>query len=351
MFMQAIASDCTTKTLALRKAQSTGRILVCHRPKAEHGGTEVVATYYGKPTLTGNDASRRAAGLEQEQCAACALRGEVFCRTLDKAESLLALKEKTVTYPRDTSIFEEGEKPGFLGVLKRGYLRGEHVNSDGRRMILWLIRPGDLVGCFPGHSASYSLEVASTAEICHFNEAGLAKMMAKSPRFRRQVLRGILELRDKQLDFLWLRSALSSKERLIAFLVIMAKFMPTSPMPDGSLIITIDLSRRDWADMSNTSVETISRSMTKLSQIGLVESLPQNRYRIHDLVALAGMVGMKVEPKTSPSLPPSIAPGGHMSLLRNGAGGGKDAGVVKTVAEVGPESAKPASFVTPHPMR
>jgi len=303
-----------------------------------------VATYYDKPT--GNGASSRgAAGPERDPCGSCALRGEVFCRTLDKAGSLAALRTKTVTYPRDSSLFEEGAKPGFLGVLKRGYLRGEHVNSDGRRMILWLIRPGNLAGSLPGLSTSYALEAATDAEICHFNEAGLAAMMAQNPRLRRQILRGILELRNKQLDLLWLRSALSCQERLIAFLVIMAGIMPTSPMPDGSLIVTIDLSRRDWADMSNTSVETISRSMTRLAQTGLVESLPQNRYRLHDLAALAGMVGMKTDPKTALSSQPAPGPAGPAPLARSGTR------VLKTARGIKPERVKPVRPATPLPMR
>lgn len=227
-------------------------------------------------------------------CQKCPLHGYRLSRTLRPANLSGAFPVKLHSYKRDTTIFEAGEKPGLLGVVKSGYLRKERTYGNGRRTIFGLSRPGEIIGTMPGRRSEVSVEAATDVEICSFEEEAVIQIMKGNKRFRLDLLFQATILRDLQFELIWQRGALNSHERVIAFLVMMAGFMPTEPLPDGSIIVSIDLSRRDWADMSSTTMETISRTMTKLSRMGLVESAAQHRYRISDLHCLANMAGMSV---------------------------------------------------------
>jgi len=241
-----------------------------------------------------------------KQCENCHLRKARLCRTLHSERAIGSFPSRQRRYERDTTIYETGQTPGLLGVLKSGYLRKERINGDGRRTIFGLSRPGEIIGLIPGLLSDLSVEAATDVEICCFEEDAVAQLMKGNDRFRLELLFQAATLRDLQHDMIWLRGALNSRERVIAFLVMMAGFMPAEPQNDGSVVVSIDLSRRDWADMSNTTMETISRTMTILSESGLVETKVQHRYRISNLQQLAEMAGMKapLETATIPSSQP-----------------------------------------------
>lgn len=85
---------------------------------------------------------------------------------------------------------------------------------------------------------------------------------------------------------------MNSQERIIAFLVMATGLMPTEPLPDGSIVLTMEIERRDWADLTNTAVETISRTLRHLEEKGLITGLSPYRFHIHDLMRLAFIAGM-----------------------------------------------------------
>ena len=79
----------------------------------------------------------------------------------------------------------------------------------------------------------------------------------------------------------------------------MTTIMPTEPQPDGSLILTLEVSRRDWADLTNTAIETVSRTMSYLADKDLVISLTPRKFRIRDFERLACVAGVEPPPRPS----------------------------------------------------
>jgi hypothetical protein len=106
------------------------------------------------------------------------------------------------------------------------------------------------------------------------------------------LLREVETVHRRLLDELWRYGTLTSRERITAFLVQATGIMPVEPQPDGSLILSMEIDRRDWADLTNTAVETISRTLRYLEDKDLVESLSPYRFRIRDLAHLACVAGV-----------------------------------------------------------
>lgn len=220
-----------------------------------------------------------------ESCVGCQFRPQGGCRNLCMGPGRIKhLKQ-------DTILWHEDESPKLTGVLRRGVLRAERSLSDGRRSIIGLFLPGDAVGKWPGADSSCAVAAATDVEICMIDPAHVRATSAKDPGLRAEILRQVMVRHLRQLELIWQRGALNSQERIMAFLVMATEFMPTEPMPDGSVLLKLGFSRRDWADLTNTTVETICRTLGDLAKTGVVRSASPGRYIIRDLAELSAMAG------------------------------------------------------------
>ncbi|MEL6205415.1 MAG: helix-turn-helix domain-containing protein, partial [Pseudomonadota bacterium] len=140
--------------------------------------------------------------------------------------------------------------------------------------------------------ALWSSEAATNIGVCVFQHAIAECLMRECPRFRRVISREADYRRQQIVRSAWQLNAPDSRERITAFLVDATRFMPTKPQPDGSLIVTIEISRRDWADLTNTAVETVCRTMRYLADKRIVDIVTPSRFLIRDLDRLAFLAGI-----------------------------------------------------------
>jgi CRP/FNR family transcriptional regulator len=192
----------------------------------------------------------------------------------------------------ETTLHAENELPRFGGVLRKGYLRTERILADGRRSILGFLGPGDMIGEALGSVRGPALVAATDAELCVLDAACLRRAMQQDPALRHRLLAEAVRQHNRQLEMVWRRGAFNSRERVAAFLVMAAEFMPADHLPDGSIVLKVEVSRKDWADFTNTTPETISRTIGQLARAGLVEQLMPGRYRIRDIDALCLFAGL-----------------------------------------------------------
>jgi CRP-like cAMP-binding protein len=204
---------------------------------------------------------------------------------------------RQVTLRADKVLFHQGERTQRVGVLRSGYMRMVRFSAEGRRVGLGIARPGDLVGALPGRRTAFGVEAATEVTLCMTDTATLERGMARLPALRRQMLVSTGEQLARVQEQIWLRGRLSSRERIIAFLVRAADYLPAWPQPDGSVIVDIPLPRRDWAGITDTAVETVSRTMSSLAAEGEVETLGRGRgrYRLVNPARLARLARLAPE--------------------------------------------------------
>lgn len=226
-------------------------------------------------------------------CDGCMFSGSTLCRTIRDRVTLVGRRPGTRRFDRGMIIVEQGENPNFFGLLRRGFVRQERLRLNGDRIVLGLARPGHIVGGLPDLVSGCTSEAATDIEVCAFDRATTERLMRESPRFRQAVLSETSRDLDRLLDSAWRLNALDSRERIIAFLVDATRYMPTEAEPDGSLILQVEVSRQDWADLTNTAVETISRTMRYLKEKDIVISLTSSKFRIRDIDRLAFLAGIE----------------------------------------------------------
>lgn len=259
----------------------------------------------------------------REACASCAHRHGPVCRALRADPVMNVHPPRPLLLRKDQPLPLKLERTGTMALVKSGYLRFERMCQDGRRNILGLAVPGDLVGSWSGTGAQCEIEAASEVELCVMSAPLIRTMTERSEAFRLQVLREAARQHIRQLDLVYQRGALSSRERIIAFLLMAIGTMPTHYMSDGSVVVTIKVSRRDWADLANSSVETISRTLSELSRQGLVKSVSPGAFRIEDPARLSLQCGFERDTYGIPDSMPfdrETQGGRGASLLRLGNG-------------------------------
>lgn len=231
--------------------------------------------------------SRTDAHAPFDACRGCELRGSQLCRIIQSEPALGTHPPILRRFSRGQRIFEQDLNHGFLGVIRRGYARRSVIRVSGRRILLGLGIPGDIIASFSEQEQVYDFEAATDIEICIYDSTAIKRQLDVNPSFRRMMLEETDHQHHRLLRLLSRNGTLNSRERIIAFLVTAAEFMPTERNPDGSLILNMVIDRTDWADLTNTAVETISRTLRYLEEKDLVTSLTPYRFRIRDFDLLA----------------------------------------------------------------
>jgi CRP/FNR family transcriptional regulator, anaerobic regulatory protein len=232
-------------------------------------------------------------------CTGCRLRTRDLCAALS-ASGLTRTAPRLRRLRRGAVVQDESGTPRLTGILRNGYLRTERMMQDGRRNVLMLSTPGDLIGDWTAAGPSYAVSAATDVEMCVFDARALRKAVERDPDLHLGLLREVSRQHARLLEQIWHRGALDSRERVIAFLLLACEIMPAEPLPGGGAIVDVTVSRRDWADMAGTTVETICRVLACLAGKGAVETLKPGRYRIRNLAELAALAGLDTVPDLGP---------------------------------------------------
>lgn len=205
-------------------------------------------------------------------CGDCAVRGAAVCASLDAAE----LREfehlgRRVHFDAGETVFsEEDITTSFYNVLE-GVMRLYKLLPDGRRQIVGFALPGDFLGMSLSGRHNFSADAIGAATVCQFGKTAFGRFIADRP----QLLRRINELAIRELsqarDHMVLLGRRSADEKVATFLLgwrqrlsVLGGARDTVPLP---------MSRQDIADYLGLTIETVSRTFTKLERHGAIEIL------------------------------------------------------------------------------
>ena len=143
--------------------------------------------------------------------------------TEDDKARLAQFEEEERDYDRATDIYHAGEKRERLFAVKKGWLYSYVDFADGRRQIVKVHTPGDVIG-YPDlayEKATTSLRAAGECTICPFPKRHVKDVLRGSPRLAALLL--TVALRDEVvlIDTLRAMGRMSARERISYFLLDM----------------------------------------------------------------------------------------------------------------------------------
>jgi CRP/FNR family transcriptional regulator, nitrogen oxide reductase regulator len=218
----------------------------------------------------------------------------------DLTQVILAAHTRAVS--RDEFFFHQGDAATSLYVLLDGEARLLQLAPDGNQVLLRLLAAGELFGgiAFLGE-ATYPVSVQAVRDCTAASWDGetMARLMEHSSRIAFNAMRHmadrIEELQDRLREL-----ATERVERRIASALLRLAQQSGQKTPEG-VLITLTLSRQDLAEMTGTTLYTVSRTLSRWEQQGIVEA---GRERVlvrspHGLVAIAEDLPPPNAPKTS----------------------------------------------------
>ena len=177
------------------------------------------------------------------------------------------------------TLFAEGDETNNIFEIVRGVLRIVKLLPDGRRQITGFLSAGHVVGLAPEGVHVYSAEAVTEVTIRRYRRAAFERLIDEVPGFAKKLLAVTShELRLAQ-DQMLLLGRKTAMERIASFLLIIMEQQAS----DSEEIVDVPMTRSDIADYLGLTIETVSRTLTKLKQDGFIALLTPNRMKIQNL--------------------------------------------------------------------
>jgi CRP/FNR family transcriptional regulator len=208
-----------------------------------------------------------------QRCIDCAVRPLSVCAALDRSElQELDHLSRHVHFVSGGTVFAEEEiVTSFYNVLE-GVLRLYKLLPDGRRQIVGFGLPGDFLGMVASAHHGYSADAIGPVTVCRFSKSSFARFIENRPH----LLRRINELTVRELSqaqqHMVLLGRRSAEERVASFLVGWRDRLAAIRAPSST--VPLPMSRQDIADFLGLTIETVSRTFTKLERDGVIEIAP-----------------------------------------------------------------------------
>ena len=206
-------------------------------------------------------------------CDECSIKRLSVCAALDRAELReLAHLGRQVHFGAGETVFAQEQMTTSFYNLVDGVMRLYKLLPDGRRQIIGFALPGDFLGLAASSRHNFSADAIGSVELCQFSRSGFARFSEDKP----DLLRRINELAVRELsqaqDHIVLLGRRSAEEKVATFLIGWRDRL--SKLGSPSATVPLPMSRLDIADYLGLSIETVSRTFTKLEREGVLDIMP-----------------------------------------------------------------------------
>ena len=175
------------------------------------------------------------------------------------------------TYARDETIFIQGQPAKCLLLVRTGAVKITQISSNGSEVILWMYGRGNVLGVLSDpkgdcHPSSARAMAATTALV--WDCATLQHLMELCPRIR-QNLSQVLMNRLAELEERFREVATEKVPRRLALALLRLSKHVGKRVHEG---VEVSLSREELAQMTGTTLFTISRILSQWSKEDFVSS-------------------------------------------------------------------------------
>jgi len=178
------------------------------------------------------------------------------------------------SYRKDEEIYGEDEPAEYVYQVIRGAVRTYKLLSDGRRQIGAFHLPGDVFGLESGMTHRLAAEAVIDTSVRLVKRNSLEQAAAVDVQVARKLWSMTAgELRHAE-DHMLLLGRKNAMERVANFLLEMDRRL------SATSVMALPMSRRDIADYLGLTLETVSRALSHLHDIGVLGFLGQTQRQI-----------------------------------------------------------------------
>lgn len=190
-----------------------------------------------------------------------------------------------ITYKKGKEIYGEKEPAEYVYQVKTGAVRSYKLLSDGRRQIGAFHLAGDIFGLENGTTHRFTAEAVVDTTVLLIKRQSLETVAESDAMVAKNLLGMTTTNLQHAEDHMLLLGRKTSLERVAAFLIEMDKRLTAAG------VLALPMSRRDIADYLGLTLETVSRAISHLHELGVLGFVGNTQRQIilldrHQLVSL-----------------------------------------------------------------
>jgi len=225
-----------------------------------------------------------------DPCATCEARPLSVCNAIaDPDLARLASIAVVSEAPAGQCFIDEGEPATSFFNITGGTAKLFKLLPDGRRQITGFVSTGHFLGLAVSDTYAFSAEAIEPVQFCRFQRARLRRLLDDFPLMEKR----LLEVASNELvaaqEQMLLLGRKTARERLASFMLMQSR----QGMPCGHprRQFHLPMTRGDIADYLGLTIETVSRTLTRLRGERMIDFVSQNEMVIVDPDLLAGLAG------------------------------------------------------------
>ena len=178
------------------------------------------------------------------------------------SNALVSLSE--FSYRKGTEIYGEKEPAEYVYQVKSGAVRSYKLLTDGRRQIGAFHLVGDIFGLENGSEHRFTTEAIVDTTVRLVRRHSLETVAQSDAMVARNLLSMTTNNLQHAEDHMLLLGRKTSLERVAAFLLEMDRRLTAAG------VMALPMSRRDIADYLGLTLETVSRALSRLHELGVI---------------------------------------------------------------------------------
>ncbi|GIL02063.1 MAG: Crp/Fnr family transcriptional regulator [Alphaproteobacteria bacterium] len=194
-----------------------------------------------------------------------------FAGLSDEELDAILATARSARFARDRSVFAQGEEARHFHLLLSGHIRVVRTSPEGTQVVARFINAGELFGIAVAMGlSSYPASAIAAVDsvVLSWPNAAWSDLQQRVPGFSAATYRTIgTRLQETQATVMEMAS--EQVEQRVARAVLRLVQQSGRKTPDG-IEIGVPLSRQDLAEMTGTTLHTVSRLLSRWQANGLV---------------------------------------------------------------------------------
>jgi len=180
---------------------------------------------------------------------------------------------RSVRYPKNSTVFEQGAEAGSFFLLLHGHVRAAKTTPAGEQIVVRYVAPGEIFGVALAIGlAAYPATATAVDDsvVLAWPSAAWPRLVGRFPQLATNTLQTIgSRLQESHAQVIEM-STRQVEQRIAHALLRLAK--QSGRKVEHGIAIDFPISRQDIAQMTGTTLHTASRILSGWEQLGLIES-------------------------------------------------------------------------------
>ncbi|MCC3306633.1 helix-turn-helix domain-containing protein [Sneathiella sp. HT1-7] len=220
--------------------------------------------------------------ISEGPCATCSAHNQAICSGLkDHEMAEFARNIRTRLVKTGQSVYREFEEAKYVYSVVSGEIRLANLLDDGRRQITSFKSAGEVIGEQKKGYYQSDAEAVCDTVVCQIPIKALDKYHKEMPSIQSALSEKVLDELHELRHHAILLGRKTPIEKIATFLVDRARKIGDDT--GNKVEVKLTMGRNDIADFLGLTIETVSRTITKLRKMGVLDVPSNHLILIKDL--------------------------------------------------------------------